>query len=291
MSEQDMTPAAENTEDRKPRLVLMGEFSAGKSTLSNILLGSQPLPMRVTATRLPPVHIRLGEPAAFAIDLEDNKSPVELDDLEAVVLEETKHIELHMQADALRRYDLVDMPGISDPNMPQRFWEDVVGPNDHVIWCTHATQAWRQSEAAIWNILRPNTSGTNLLLITQFDKLQNERDKRRVVKRIEHETKGQFTSIYPVSLLSALNAGDNPELWEDSGAAAFCAHVDRILSGDMTPPPSATDEPAPTLELDAQMPTTDAAAASRVMPRRIASPSSNITRERPSAQEAAAMRR
>ena len=46
---------------------------------------------------------------------------------------------------------IADMPGVSDPSMQQQYWEDVVKTNDHVIWCTHATQAWRQSEAAIWN--------------------------------------------------------------------------------------------------------------------------------------------
>ena len=47
--------AVADTEARKPRIAIMGEFSAGKSTLCNILLGQAPLPMRVTATRLPPV--------------------------------------------------------------------------------------------------------------------------------------------------------------------------------------------------------------------------------------------
>ena len=42
---------------RKPRVALMGEFSAGKSTLTNVLLGQKSIPVRVTATSLPPVWI------------------------------------------------------------------------------------------------------------------------------------------------------------------------------------------------------------------------------------------
>ena len=38
---------------RRPRVALMGEFSAGKSTLSNLLIGKSALPVNVTATQLP----------------------------------------------------------------------------------------------------------------------------------------------------------------------------------------------------------------------------------------------
>lgn len=134
-----------------------------------------------------------------------------------------------MEADTLQLCDLVDMPGISDPSMPQEIWENVVGENDHVIWCTHATQAWRQSEAAIWNMLRERTRGENLLLITQFDKLQNDRDRDRVRKRVEKETEGLFSAVYPVSLLSALNADEDEDAWEDSGAGVFSEHLIEIL--------------------------------------------------------------
>ena len=45
MDEQMETPIRKPVLRQQPRLVLMGEFSAGKSTLSNMLLGSRPLPM------------------------------------------------------------------------------------------------------------------------------------------------------------------------------------------------------------------------------------------------------
>ena len=90
-----------------------------------------------------------------------------------------------MQADTLELCDLVDMPGISDPNMAADTWDEVLTRNDHVVWCTHATQAWRQSEAALWEHLRGATSGSNLLLITQFDKLRSPRDQSRVLARVQ----------------------------------------------------------------------------------------------------------
>ena len=229
MTNHDTDSVAQNPIGIKPRLVLMGEFSAGKSTLTNILLSSAPLPMRVTATRLPPVHVSYGEPGAVAVGRDGTETPIALDDLESVCLDDVSAIRMTMEADTLQLCDLVDMPGISDPSMPQEIWENVVGENDHVIWCTHATQAWRQSEAAIWNMLRERTRGENLLLITQFDKLQNDRDRDRVRKRVEKETEGLFSAVYPVSLLSALNADEDEDAWEDSGAGVFSEHLIEIL--------------------------------------------------------------
>ena len=54
-------------EARKPQVALMGEFSAGKSTLLNMLLGQDPLPVRITATSVPPIWISFGENAAIKV--------------------------------------------------------------------------------------------------------------------------------------------------------------------------------------------------------------------------------
>ncbi len=285
MSEQNLIRLKPVAHTRKPRLVLMGEFSAGKSTLSNILLGGNPLPMRVTATRLPPVVISQGEPEAFAVGHDGVRNPIALEDLETVVLNETKRIELSMESDALELCDIVDMPGISDPNMPSETWQNVIGENDIVIWCTHATQAWRKSEAAIWDSLRAETSGRNLLLITQFDKLQNPRDKDRVLKRVKRETEGLFEAIYPVSLLVALNAEDDFEAWGQSGAAEFLEHVIAMLLDfeqgrsriEAAAPPRSEDTAVTDLgnsipDADREIDTPDAAnvrLGDRVMPRRV----------------------
>lgn len=213
----------------KPRLVLMGEFSAGKSTLSNLLLGGAPLPVQVTATRLPPVHITQGPPAAFAEDRNGERHPIADGELGHVRLEDTVAVHLQMESELLELCDLVDMPGISDPNMPADIWDGVASPRDIVIWCTHATQAWRQSEAATWDRMRPFTSGRNLLVINQYDKLRTPRDRQRVLARVKAETADKFLAIYPASLLEALRAGDDAEAWKDSGAAAFMDQLVDLL--------------------------------------------------------------
>lgn len=229
-------PAAPSATGQKPRLVLMGEFSSGKSTLSNILLGGPTLPMQITATRLPPVHITYGDPNAFALGRDGVRREVDLSDLGKLSPDEIQSLHLTMISDTLELCDLIDMPGISDPNMPADTWDAVVRSSDHVIWCTHATQAWRQSEAAAWDRMREATSGLNLLLITQFDKLRNPRDRARVLSRVATETSGKFTAVYPISLLDAFKAGEDFDAWKESGANEFMEHlIEILLTPDRTP--------------------------------------------------------
>ena len=245
---------APSASGQKPRLVLMGEFSSGKSTLSNILLGGPTLPTQITATRLPPVHISYGEPSAYALGRDGARLEVDLSDLGKLSPDEVRSLHLTMIADTLELCDLIDMPGISDPNMPTDTWDEVVRPSDHVIWCTHATQAWRQSEAAAWDRMRGATSGLNLLLVTQFDKLRNQRDRSRVLNRVVAETDGKFTAVYPVSLLEASNAGDDFDAWKDSGANDFMERLVEILLTPEGTPDQKIEQPAPAAQIADQVP-------------------------------------
>jgi hypothetical protein len=211
---------------RKPRIALMGEFSAGKSTLSNLLIGAQPLPMKVTATQLPPVWISWGDGAPYREDIHGDTHPIDMDRLAEIDPAETRVIRIFEKSEVLEHCDIIDMPGISDPNMDSEVWERVIDRADGVIWCTHATQAWRQSEASVWESLSPKLFETSILLVTRFDKILSENDRARVMRRVARETEGLFTARLPISLTRALAAGDDPELLEDCGAAAF---VDRFF--------------------------------------------------------------
>ena len=133
---------AEMDAPRKPRIALMGEFSAGKSTLSNLLMGVRPLPEKVTATRLSPVWITHGTEAPYRVDMDGTTEPISIARLEDVPVNETRFIHLSIEADILEVCDLIDFPGISDPNMSSDVWERMLTEIDAVIWCTHATQAW-----------------------------------------------------------------------------------------------------------------------------------------------------
>jgi len=299
MSTAELIP---ETAARKPRLALMGEFSAGKSTLSNMLLGGAPLPVRITATRLPPIWISHGADRAVAVGHDGAERALDIAELDEVSLADTRVIRLQTEADTLEICDLIDMPGISDPNMSSDVWMSMIREVDSVVWCTHATQAWRQSEAAVWEQIAGGTNGRNLLLITQMDKLRNARDRSRVLKRVKKEAGDLFEAIYPVSLTEALAAEEDAGLWDASGAAAFVEHlVDLLLNAPLaagTEPyrsapaghdpfdrltgqaedPSARAGVVLTAVENPSGPDLTADAAPAIMPRRVQAPSDNPRR-------------
>ncbi len=228
ISDQPMHQSADES-SRKPCLAIMGEFSSGKSTLSNLLIGSNPLPVKVTATQLPPVWMSYGDQTPFREDIHGEVYPVDIDHLDDIPLQETAVIRIFLQAEILEMCDIIDMPGISDPNMPPEVWERMVHHADAVLWCTHATQAWRQSEAAVWQSLPSDLRTKSMLLITRIDKILNDRDRQKILKRVARETDGLFAKTFPISLTQALVAKDDAEQWEKCGADAFSQSLIQLL--------------------------------------------------------------
>jgi GTPase SAR1 family protein len=206
---------------RRPRIALMGEFSAGKSTLANLMIGSDPLPVQVIATQLPPVWISYGDDPAFVVDMEGRESPCDLKNLMDLDIEETAFIRIFCEEDILKVCDIIDLPGISDPNMTASVWERILPLADGVVWCSPATQAWRQSEAAAWEGISETLQRHSILLLTRADMLVSERDKEKVMRRVRAETKDLFAECLMISLMQARDAGDDPDEWEQSGAEQF----------------------------------------------------------------------
>jgi Dynamin family len=287
---------------RKPRIAIMGEFSSGKSTLCNVLMGARPLLEKVTATQLPPVWLSYGPDDAYTMGLDGHAYDLDLAELEHVSLETTEHVRIFMKSDILRYCDLVDMPGISDPSMSSEVWERMAHLADGVLWCTHATQAWRQSESGVWSTFPVEMRRNSLLLITRFDKIVGESDKSKVVKRVTAETEDLFAEVFPVSLLQAMRAGHDEQKWFSSGVDAFAKAlfqvVHRIIDEGYPSPgdegrPAITPDPADETEVDQsliartfeQLSAVRNTPVIKIQPRRVAAKGEKLLRtERPTAE-------
>lgn len=235
---------------RLPRIALMGEFSAGKSTLANLVIGTNALPVQVMATQLPPVWVTYGPQACVIVDLAGTKMPCDLEDLRGMSFENVAYIKLCCEEKVLKNFDLIDLPGISDPNMASSVWERMLPFADAVVWCSAATQAWRQSEAAVWDTVAPKIQDNSILLLTRSDMLLTEQDKTKVLKRVKSEAEARFSEILMMSLTQARDAQSRQELWRSSGAdqfvRTFLALVARLEAKleDAPLPLTAKDTPA-----------------------------------------------
>jgi hypothetical protein len=259
-----MTPEPMRYEDpaRRPRIAILGEFSSGKSTLANVLLGRVASPVRVTATQYPPIWYRHGEDDPVVVGTDGEETEIDPADLADVRIEGTEHVRVHLPAAILERAEIIDMPGSSDPNMSADIWNAVLPKADAVIWCTPATQAWRQTEAAIWDGMDPQVRERSVLLVTRIDKVLSEHDRARLMKRVRRETQGLFRDIFAVDLREA-EAGTGP------AAEAVRAALQAILGGHSEArhdPGLHRPEPATVLRLEDHAPARQPVS---VIPRRV----------------------
>ncbi len=203
----------------RPCFALMGEFSAGKTTLINFLLGQEILPTQVTATHVPPVWISHGDGDPYYIDSGNERHDADIGDIQSLEVGNVRYVRVFSEAGILRGMDMIDTPGISDPGIPKFHRETATDHADAVIWCTHATQAWRESERSAWMTTPEALRRRSILLATRSDKL-DERSRERVRKRLLREAGDLFGSIIMFSATDALMAvqrEDGAELLASSG--------------------------------------------------------------------------
>jgi len=243
----------------KPTIALLGEFSAGKSTLANVLLGETKSRVRVTATQFPPIWYVHGTGMPVHVAPDGTETDMPDGAIEDMSLQDTRVVRVPLQAGILRHFSLLDMPGSSDPNMSPDIWDALLPMASIVMWCTPATQAWRQSEASIWDRVPDQVKRRSLLLLTRMAKLVTAGDRSKVISRVERETAGQFRSVLPVSLLDALGPADRQDA---SGMPQVIAALKGILTGSPEP------EHAPIARSTGDVPA-QGRPATRIVPRRV----------------------
>lgn len=220
----------------KPRLALMGEFSAGKSTLLNFLIEEDVLPTRATATELPPVWFSHGSSGSYWLGEDGVRNPISVDELSKVP-PSAKYVRLFVEAEILEHCDVIDTPGISDPNLAVETWRVAAGYANMVLWCTSATQAWRQTERSAWLSLPERLRKHSILVVTRSDKLTTEVDRDKVARRMAREAEEHFAGTVFMSTPNAVQAkaelanGQETPLWNESGAGPLLDMLASRLEG------------------------------------------------------------
>lgn len=222
---------------QKPTIGLMGEFSAGKSTLLNLMLGRSILQTRVTATNMPVIWLTFAQtPYAQSLSQDGLLQDFDIGALNNEGEKNHRLIRLGLPCEILKQTDIIDTPGISDVRLKATSLK-FLGPYlDAVIWCSPANQAWRQSEKAMWTSLPEILRTTSLLVLTRTDMLRKAVDLQKVTQRCERETAHLFKEVVPISAMHALEAqapdGEIADLakWTNSNAPDLFGNIQALIT-------------------------------------------------------------
>lgn len=75
---------------------------------------------------------------------------------------------------------------------------------DIAVWCTLATQAWKETEAMSWRRIPAVRRQSALMLVTYKDAISDCEDEIKIQKRLCRATSGMFDDIQLVSLKDAI---------------------------------------------------------------------------------------
>ena len=171
---------------RRPiRIVILGDYNSGKTSVADLLIGQGLLPTGVISnTRVPVLVSYAPDAALYGID--SNATRIRIDDARDPLTDLTyRAIHLTLPLDWLRNFQILDTPALAPP-------EAFVADADIVIWCTVATRAWTESERVQWTSLPPRCHRHALLVCTHKDSVHTEEECEQIADRLKMLTKGLF---------------------------------------------------------------------------------------------------
>jgi Dynamin family len=217
---------------RPYRIAVTGEFNAGKSSIVNLLIGTSMMPTKaVSNTRVPTLIRYTPAPVLIAICSDGRRLALHegmLPDIDVVT-----RLDVGLPVERLRVLEIADLPGMSDPLLqPQPLDVRRLGV-DAAIWCTLATQAWKESERVAWLNLPDAVRRHGILIATNKDLLQGE-EETKVLSRLRHLAGPFFEEIVMLATPQALSALDMQRteaeaIRQASGGAALEEHVAAML--------------------------------------------------------------
>lgn len=217
------------------RVCIAGEFSSGKSTLTNILVGEDLIPTSVLASDLPPLIFRYGKTRGAAAGWWDKTDRITQEDIDfdELMTHDPDFIVLHSPNPLLKKISIFDTPGTSDPTHDSERMQLMAERADALIWCTNAVQAWRESERHTWSGLSDDIRANGLMVVTHVDLPAIRRGYDRVMTRLHKEVDSYFKAIIPLAgpkAMAAIKDGivlDSDE-WKASGGATLMSGITSV---------------------------------------------------------------
>ncbi len=195
---------------RRPlRIVILGEYNSGKSSLTDLILGRGLLPISVVANTGVPVLVSYAESAAlFGVDNNGVQIRIDGNEDDALTDLDYRAVDIRLPLPWLQHHQLLDTPATQTPAV---FAADA----DIAIWCTVATRAWTESDRNLWSTVPSRCHKHALLVATHKDSFYSDDDCTQVLRRLTSVSRGLFRDVLLVSAADpeaeSTQAGDTAE--------------------------------------------------------------------------------
>lgn len=219
-------------------IAFAGEFSAGKSSLANMLAGADILPTGIRHLQLPLVILNYSDkPRTVAgwWGQEHKTFPgIALTDAAEI---NPDFISIGLDTPALQQVSLFDLPGTGASGIAHDDTNtlDLLKFVDCAIWCTNGTSPWRESERQIWKQVPDNLKKSSLLAVTHTDLPAVKDELPEILKRLDAEKGDLFQEVIPIATpdaVSALADGPEPDFdrWNESGGQLLAEQILTVAS-------------------------------------------------------------
>ncbi len=230
---QEIERVSQKLSSQRFRLAVVGEFSQGKSTLMNALLGEEIQPVRAIPCSGVVTVLKYGTQKRVVCCYKDGRQeefPIEQYQVKAAISEEAA---LSSERDELSQseideiifehpqlalcsagVEIVDSPGLNECDDSTKITAQLLQDADAVILLTNASRPLTQWERDKANELRtklnggnPSEPADNLFVVVNFmDLLRREKDRQDVRQRIERFFQGQNPIVGGVNRVHFISA-------------------------------------------------------------------------------------
>jgi GTPase Era involved in 16S rRNA processing len=197
------------------KVAITGQFSSGKSTFLNALLGKNILPTGITPVTSKVNYIRYGDEFRVIAHFLDGREAIyapenlsQLTDQRHDEASEIDYLTLYAPLALLRDIIFVDTPGLNSQSFSDTAaTEAVLKEVDGIIWLSLIDNAGKQSEAEALERYMQGFADKSLCVLNQKDKFTPEQ-VAQTTSYVQSAFADYFASVIPISAKQAAEARD-----------------------------------------------------------------------------------
>lgn len=248
------------------KIAIVGQFSSGKSSFLNALLGDEILPSGVTPITAKVCEIVYAKNANISqntqqdfaqnstqnlsqnllrhifVEVHYKDSSIQLkpltylhqaDNIENATI---SHFRIYAPIELLQNISFLDTPGFNSQNQIDTDTTNaILGEVDGIIWLSLIDNVGKQSEKDVLLSHLKQYSAKSLCVLNQKDRLKNEEEITTSVHYAKSAFSGLFADIIPISAKEALqakksnNADEKQTLWASSNMQSVLDFIHREL--------------------------------------------------------------